>query len=532
MTIFGGYAKIPNKEYSISALRSKLEHLKLQFQEISDKFSDNYHQLTENKKVLKQMVTQINTHLSHTEDSIEDMKLIAFNASITAFKSGDKGKGFGVITKQLIQLAEFENQEAQKILEEVANTDLQINRIDEYQARMKESLEILKEDTFEPNKQEILSALEKTEASVEEMQTQLNNSQEQINELMMLIKQENITHQGIEHLNIVQNKWLKFFLFLDTFNIESGNLTKLTDFLFFIQNSTQMSLSLILQIQDETRTMLRCALSMLDQLRLMGNLLVQINDNRQDNTQTEIDGIDQNIKTTNSCLELGSATFEDQADSFGEVILINKRIVKHLTQISQNRNWLTKLNVLIKIEIGRSNLVEGQAVSRTIDEICKTTNNLNIPQETVENIIGYLTSSREGAQKIARQQIAQKQTLKNLQNSIEEHLNYVIKLMLNTSELGQKILNTAESLADSLTPLNKQVDNIDHHTVHCAVEEKQRDLFELLPERFKKQDLSSIPIQLQDLINKFPVLEYKQSASGTVGMDDVTGDEERTLTLF
>jgi methyl-accepting chemotaxis protein len=151
-------------------------------------------------------IDKLTRHLSGIEDLASETKLISLNAAIASERLGSKGRAFGVITQYLTKVSQQGDETALTFLEKTESILARFKSLKQLSVDLKQTLNQLvqtAQEEIDPVTQSVRNQLSELSREHGRILEQCREILPAVQEVMLLIQNQDVLRQGIEHISIV-----------------------------------------------------------------------------------------------------------------------------------------------------------------------------------------------------------------------------------------------------------------------------------------------------------------------------------------
>jgi hypothetical protein len=488
--------------------------------------------------------------IKEIKEHITDIEVVSINAMIHSTRLGNRGKAFGVISANI---KEFSNQiegQYNTIYEHSLNLSSwkenftkKLNHMLSYS----EHLSHVKVGEFHQLFQEVFESLKIVSQLLKEANHNLELAVEPVQELMMAIQSQDLIKQSLESVTKCLNS---IFDGVDRYcaDHESEFQVEL-EFLTFVEKAVDLSINLLLSIQDQVETSVKKVESpilsikaSLDSTYEESSLLAEFlsGEDREDNNT--IEEIFIKVKTFIKEFKEESNTLKADLASFNEIgTYFNKEIgdiEQQFTFIKKKVGYLQRLNILSRIELARLDGevgTFGNEIERISERVIIDVNNneqfvINLKETLSKDLDLFFTMLETNEQMAEAMLNTAVSSLENL--DIIEQL--VLKAVQPAGETGKKLIEEIQYLTEKMNEC-KELPMVLQLIINelCELAEETQREKETALQKAGLTEWETTDTSLNDIIEQLTTY-YDRVAVSTVLEDDNydIGDEGGELTLF
>ncbi|WNF35858.1 hypothetical protein RJD24_15575 [Bacillaceae bacterium IKA-2] len=488
--------------------------------------------------------------IKEIKEHITDIEVVSINAMIHSTRLGNRGKAFGVISANI---KEFSNQiegQYNTIYEHSLNLSSwkenftkKLNHMLSYS----EHLSHVKVGEFHQLFQEVFESLKIVSQLLKEANHNLELAVEPVQELMMAIQSQDLIKQSLESVTKCLNS---IFDGVDRYcaDHESEFQVEL-EFLTFVEKAVDLSINLLLSIQDQVETSVKKVESpilsikaSLDSTYEESSLLAEFlsGEDREDNNT--IEEIFIKVKTFIKEFKEESNTLKADLASFNEIgTYFNKEIgdiEQQFTFIKKKVGYLQRLNILSRIELARLDGevgTFGNEIERISERVIIDVNNneqfvINLKETLSKDLDLFFTMLETNEQMAEAMLNTAVSSLENL--DIIEQL--VLKAVQPAGETGKKLIEEIQYLTEKMNEC-KELPMVLQLIINelCELAEETQREKETALQKAGLTEWETTDTSLNDIIEQLTTYYDRVAVSAVLEDDNYDiGDEGGELTLF
>lgn len=488
-----------------------------------------------------QFISSLTGNIDLVKSASEAMELISLNAMTYAIKAGKEGGAFSYITEELKRISS-------KTIEE---TDSLTSHGDHARKLFAEYLQYLR-DLQESQKNTIDSFTEKIDFNnknldkgLSELLLNINNLlevgktiQQPLMQIMEEIQQQDIIRQSIDHVMITLQ------------NIETRDLSKVEDALdeyTFIMNITDLSISLLADIEEKLETSIRTFKSCTEKVE---NILKETDRQRAkfaDSLKTENQGLMTNMFTasqenlSNLFMDLSSAVRKKEriGSQSGNLYEEVDRIAEGFEDLEYLVSKYNNISIASKIEISKQEILA--AMSDTV-------NNMDDLITSIGNDISESRRVTASFNKITKNIISSYfQTTDKEYRFIDKYKKLIdiacSNLFLEIQKIEQKITNFTlfnDTFYEIYNATSAQLWNLENVITSIKQISRKYKKIGKKAEILKENTMNTMEVhdwkiknnRLQSIIENFTIFHHKKKAGEISGFEVEDGSVEGDITFF
>ncbi|OIJ10238.1 hypothetical protein BKP35_14140 [Anaerobacillus arseniciselenatis] len=492
---------------------------------------------------LMQIIEEIKEHIT-------DIEIVSMNAIIHSTRLGDRGKAFGVISENI---KDFSNQiEGQYgvIYEHSAKLSSWKDAFTEKLSHMlkySDQLSNIKVEEFQNLFNEVFDSLKTVSQLLREANYNIELAVKPVQDLMIAIQSQDLIRQSLESVTNCLNS---IFEGIDSVSLQAEEQYEdQLNFLTFVEKVIDLSINLLLSIQDQIEQSLRkveepilTIKASLDDTYEESSLVAEFlsGDRPNDNNTIEeifikVKGFIQNFKRELDTLKSDLVSFNEIGDFF----------YTEMTQIEQQFNviknkvgYLQRLNILSRIELARLDGEVG-AFGNEIERISeRVINDVNKNEQFVIDLKATLSGDLNQFFEMLKTNEHMIETMYDTAQQSLQNLNMIQQLVLDAvqpaGETGKKLIEEVDYLTLKMNQgkeLPSSLQLITNDLIELSEEVGKSKLATL--EKANLQEWSTTDKELNEIIEQLTTYYDRVAASNVLEDEEYdVGDEGGELTLF